>query len=180
VPSQVTPASILRVVSLQAPTFYTNSTNRITVEALYTGTSQQKVRFTLTTTGTVEILNSVQLVNATPNQLLQQAFEVAVHNTTGTVLFGLSIVTPNASLSYSLPVLVLARRSATTTTTTIPQTVISRNITKYAPLALGVAALVVVAAMVVRGTKKRPRYNAEREKELIRIREQIKRGDEHV
>jgi hypothetical protein len=180
VPSQVTPASILRVVSLQAPTFYTNSTNRITVGALYTGTSQQKVRFTLTTTGAVEILNSVQLVNATPNQLLQQNFTVIVHNTTGTVLFELNIGTPNASVSYSLPVLVLARRLvAAQTTTTIPPTVISRSITKYAPLALGVAALIVIV-MMVRGTRKRPRYNAEREKELIRIREQIKRGDEHA
>jgi hypothetical protein len=68
---------------------------------------------------------------------------------------------------------------AAQTTTTIPPTVISRSITKYAPLALGVAALIVIV-MMVRGTRKRPRYNAEREKELIRIREQIKRGDEHA
>ena len=179
---QSTPAPIgmLRVVSMQTPTFYTNSTNRITVGVLYTGTSEQKVEFILSTTSGATIINPVQFVNATPNQLLQEAFVVRSENVTGTEMFDLSIATSNATVSYTVPVIVLEKPSAAVISTTIPQTAISGAIIlKYSSLALGIAVLVIIV-IIVRGARKKPRYEAERAKELIRIREQIKRGDELV
>jgi YVTN family beta-propeller protein len=178
VTSPVAPTSILHVVSIQTPTLYANSTGRILVGVLYTGTSQQQVKFMLTTTGTVEINNPIQVVNATPNQLLQQAFIVKTYNATGTSLCDLSIETQNASVSYTLPVLVLEKPS-TITPAPIPSYVIPNISLKYALLALGIV-VIIMLAIAIRKRRKRQRYNPERAKELIRVREQIKRSDEHA
>jgi hypothetical protein len=180
VPSMPAPSSILRVVSMQTPTFYTNTTNKVSVGVLYTGTLLQKVKFTLTTAGTASVLNPVQFVNASPNQLLQQTFDIRTGNSTGTLLLNLGIETQNVSLNYTLPVIVMQKGGTTTATTTIPQApALWSNVVKYAPLALGIAVVCVVILMI-RRSGKRPRYQPERAKELIRIREQIKRSDEHA
>jgi len=48
------------------------------------------------------------------------------------------------------------------------------------PWVAGVVAVCIAAFLLLRGIRRKPRYQAERAKELIRIREQIKRSDEHV
>lgn len=178
VQSQPTPTSILKVVSIQTPTFYANTLNKVSVGVLYTGTTMQGVRFTLTTPGTATVLNPIQLVNASPNQLLQETFNIRTENATGTLLLNLGIEAQNASINYTLPVIVMQK--FTPTTSTIPQvTTTPINVAKYVPWAVG-AAVVVAAAYLVRGIRRRPRYQPGRAKELIRIREQIKRSDEHA
>jgi hypothetical protein len=179
VPSVATPSSVLRVVSIQTPTFYTNSTNKVSVGVLYTGTLQQNVKFVLTTTGTATVMNPVQFVNASPNQLLQQTFSIKTMNMTGTLLLNLGIETQNVSLNYTLPVLVLLKSGPTSTTSTIPQVSYMTTVIRYAPLILGIAAVCIVV-FALRRMGKRPKYQPERAKELIRIREQIKRSDEHA
>ena len=177
--SRVAPTGVLRVVNIQTPTFYTNSTNRITVGVLYTGTLQQNVSFIMTTTGNATILNPVLIVNASPNQLLQETFNVRTGHETGTVLFDLGIEAPNASLNYTLPVIVLPKTGPVTTTMPQQTTITGAQATKYVLIVLAVAAAGLLAGWL-RGIGKRPRYNAERAKGLINIREQIKRSDEHA
>ena len=178
VQSQPAPASILRVVSIQTPTFYENSSNKVTVGVLYTGTEQQDVKFVLSTTGMASITNPVQIVNASPNQFIQKSFSIRTANLTGTLLFTLYISSENASLNYTLPVIVLQNNALPTTT--MPQIIPSNiPIGKYAPWIAGVA-LVCIIAFLIQGIRRRPRYQEGRAKELIRIREQIKRSDEHA
>ena len=176
-PSAPAPQSILRVVNVQAPTFYTNSTNRITVGVLYTGTTYQQVAFELTTPGTATILNPVQVVNASPNQLLTQEFGVKTGGATGTLLFNLRIAAQGASLNYSLPVVVLQKTSQSIT---MPQISVSgEDLLKYSALAIGLVVLAVITIMASR-LRRRSRYSGEQAKELIRVREQIKRSDENA
>ena len=178
VPSVPPPTSILRVVSIQTPTFYANSVNRVTVGVLYTGTMPQSVKFALTTTGTAEVLNPVQIVNASPNQLLQQTFNVKTMNATGTLMLSLGIESRNASVNYTLPAIVLQSPQAAITTT-IPQAITSgAQAMKYVSVVLAVAAAGVVAGWI-RGIRKRPRYDAEKANELIRLRERMKRSEEN-
>jgi hypothetical protein len=173
--SKPSPASILRVLSIQAPTLYANTIGKITVSTLYTGSSQQFVTFTLATTGSATIQHSIQAVNASPNQLLEQTFYVRAGNTTGTLLFSLSIETPNASLEYSIPVLVLPVSAVPTST--IAQASAYSKALRYTPIVVGAIVLAAAAATAQRWMK-RPKYKVDREKELIRVREQIKRSDE--
>jgi hypothetical protein len=180
VPSAPTSSSLLKVVSMQTPTFYTNSINQISVGVLYTGTMPHGVKFMLTTPGTATVLNSVQLVNATPKQLLQQTFDVRTNNMTGTLILELQIEAQNLSMNYTLPVLVLQKGGPASTTSTVPQVAsyVAKTI-RYGIPVLGVAAACAIAYMLHRNGR-RPKYQDERAKELIRIREQIKRSDEHA
>jgi hypothetical protein len=50
---------------------------------------------------------------------------------------------------------------------------------KYLPWIAGLA-IVCIVVLMVRRSRRGPRYSVDRAKELIRIREQIKRSDEHV
>ncbi len=178
----VASSSILRVVDIQAPTFYQNSSNKVTVGVLYTGTALQPVKFTLSTSGVASIVNPVQVVNASPNQLIQRNFYINTGNETGTLLFNLYIDSANASVNYTLPVIVLQKSGTSLATTTVPQTVSSLPmvlIIRYLPWVAGLA-IVCIAALMIRRSRRGPRYSVDRAKELIRIREQIKRSDEHV
>lgn len=177
VKSQPATSGVLKVVSIGAPTFYTDSVNKVTVGVLYTGTSLQDVKFTMTTTGTETVINPVQFVNASPNQLLQTTFNVRTGNTTGTDLFALSITALNATVNYTLPVFVM-QKSASATTTIAQAPISGAAIVRGAEYVAGAAAIAIAVFLII-SLRKRPRYKAERAKELIRLREQIKRSDEH-
>jgi hypothetical protein len=170
-------SSILRVVSLQVPTFYVNSTDNVMVGVLYTGTSQQQVKFMLTSSGDVSILNAVQTVNATPNKLLMQSFLVKTGNSTGTVIFDMRVETRNASINYTLPALVLQRQQQGTSTTIAQGGIPIDALTRYVLVAGAITAVIILGRIGLRMQRK-PRYEPERAKELIRMREQIKRSDE--
>lgn len=180
--SKPAPTDILRLINVQVPTFYTNSSNLISVSALYTGTSQQSVAFSLFSQGTLTVINSIQTVNATPNQLLDRSFHVLTNNATGTLILTLSIATNGASLNYTIPVLVL-QKPALITTTTIPQAMgLNVYALQYLLSLFGVIAVFAVIATLRASINKRRRQRLKPEiaKELRNIKEQIRRSDEHT
>lgn len=179
-PSILRATSILKVVNFSLPTFYTNSTNKITVSILYTGTSGQKVYFYLTAPPGINVYNATQITNATPNELLTKSFQIITNRNSGTIILNLYVNTQGANTTYSLPVVVLQNQSTVIPpTTTIRATgsgisINTKDVIKYAEIIVAIILIVLLiyGVMVMLG---RPRYKKARATELITIKEQIKR-----
>ena len=171
-------SSILRVVNMDVPLLYVDSKGILEVDALYTGTEAQNVTFRLSTPDEASIANPVQVVNASPNHLLSRSFLITTSNYSGTILMPLSITTGGATLNYTIPVVVLQRAPAPTTT--IAQQVQTGG-TNYA--AVAAAAVIVVAGgwlLLFKfrwgGRGRIPHFD--RRRELFRVREQIRMSDQ--
>ena len=172
-PSQPTPQSLIKVFSINIPTFYADTNGSITVDALYTGTSVQKVSLSVTAPPGTVVSNPSYVVNASPNQLIVARFAVNPGSGTGTQLLDLYVNTNGANLTYTIPVLVLARTSPPPSTTTVPQGYLSQYILQRIDV-IFILALVAAALLVFSIARRRPRYSRERSEKLIRIRERIK------
>ena len=173
-PSQPTGPSILKVVDIGIPTFYQNSNEQIGVSALYTGTSSQQVAFSLSAPQTATISNSTYFVNATPNELLVHNFNVATKGYTGTLLFQLQVSTKGAVYNYTLPIVVLPTSTASLGSYPILN-FIAQN--RWAIASVAVAIALVIILSLLRSTLSRPRYDADTQSRLIRLREHIKRSE---
>ncbi len=184
-----TSTSIFRMLDMEVPTFYADSNGTIKIEALYTGTSAQQVDFTLLGQPSTIIYNASQRVNASPNQVIDISFPQRVSNSTGTLIEELYVNTPGANLTYSIPVLVLARPIATTTivttttiapvkqvTTGITYEAVMKAIDRYSDLII-LFIIAVIAGAAIGALRKRPRYSSKRAKRLSQIKEQITRGE---
>lgn len=193
IPSILRPLSLLKIVNFSLPTFYTNSTEKMSVDVLYTGTSGQSVYFYLTAPPSVTIYNSTQLVNATPNQLLVRNFIVKTGGTPGTLIFTLYINTQNTNVSYSLPIVVLQNGQPTgsgssSSTSTIKAVVggttkpISINIKGYIAYIVAAVAILLIVLLIygVMVVLNRPNYNRQRLKKLMDVKNQIKRQGGNV
>ncbi|MEM0202146.1 MAG: hypothetical protein QXR73_03130, partial [Candidatus Micrarchaeaceae archaeon] len=178
VPSTVSPSNIIKVIGISVPTFYVNETGSINLTAFYTGTSSQGVNVSLTAPVGYTVRNSSQYFNVTPNSAFIKRFEV-IPDSTGTMLLELYISTHGASLSYSIPALVLAKPIVTTTpTTTVPQTAINA-ITKSAPYYATIALiilLIIIVIVIISRVASKPKYNSDRAEKLKQLRETMKRG----
>ena len=182
------PPKLLNVLSIGVPTFYSNFMNNITVDVLYTGSKPQDVNLSLSGPVTQRIENPDIVINATSNQVISASFYVKTGNFTGTLLLYLHISTPGASLNYSLPSLVMPLpASAIKPSQQPPATIYSVfkgliayiNANMYMVVyAAAIAAVIVAlaAALKLAGSKNVSRYDEERAKRLIELREHIKRG----
>ncbi|MDE1810617.1 MAG: hypothetical protein KGH66_01065 [Candidatus Micrarchaeota archaeon] len=182
VPQAPAPQSVLRVLNINIPTFYTNYTNEIAASVLYTGITQSQITFVLTGPPGTLISGSTQQISASSNQQVSARFKVTTPSTPGTELLGLTISQGNSTQSYSLPVVVLPAAAASPASAG-QHPGISINVQmKDIAIAAGAAAalaLLVYAAVYIRSQGPgRPRYRKDRSEQLIRIREQIKRSDQ--
>lgn len=175
VPSAIKPSSLLKVIDINTPTFYSNSTNVISVEELYTGTSSQQVVVQLLAPPGVSINPNFITVNATPNQAMIQKFYVTMGSFTGTEMLNLYISTIGFNATYALPAVVLPLPTTTITTTIAAVKRQAIPSTYYA----ATATILIIIILLFLGMKyaKRPKYNADRVSELKQIRETIKREE---
>lgn len=177
VPSVPAVSSLLKVVDIDVPTFYAGTENAISLSFFYSGTSPQQVSAYLTGPPSVMIYNSSQVINASPNGAYTEYFGVQP-SSTGTAMLNLYIGTQGANLSYSIPVLVLAK-PVTTTSTTIPQAEAAGLSTSEAMGYGLLAAILLVIALIIIAIAKsmdRPKYDPGRAERLKRLRESIKRA----
>ncbi len=173
VPSYVKPSSTLRLININVPTFYANTTGHIVAEELYTGTSIQSVAVQLLGPPGISIVPSLIIENASPNQVLVQIFNVSMLSS-GTTMLNLYISMQGFNETYSIPALVLAP----TTTTTIPQTMQPKpsSLSQSLESALIFTILIIlIFSIIVANRKRGPRYSEERASSLKEIREMIKR-----
>ncbi|MGC8538212.1 MAG: hypothetical protein ACP5MZ_04535 [Candidatus Micrarchaeia archaeon] len=183
-PSVPKPSSILRLLSISSPTFYTNSTSSISMDLLYTGAAPQQVFFAATAPYGITVLNPSFYINATPNEFITESIPVATTSATGTFMISVYVSTPGANLTSSLPILVLPAlpKPITTTvqpTTTVPAITFPRMSTILIFSFISVIIFGTAIALIARRAYKRPRYNEERLAHALRIRERIKRSDEN-
>ena len=171
--SFVPPQDILRVISVNIPTLYENSTGTISADTLYTGTKAENITFTLVGPPGVIVGNPVREVFALPNQFITEAFPVSTNDTTGTLLMQLYINAANFNITQSLPVLMLPK-STTTIPISVPP-VIARN---GSVILIAITLIVAVVAFIVALARigGRPKTNADRLRRLKMIKDEIKRG----
>ena len=186
IPSVLRSMSVLKIVNFSLPTFYTNSTEKISADVLYTGTSGQSVYFYLTAPPGVTIYNSTQVANATPNQLLSRDFVVKTGGNPGTLIFTLYIDTQSTNITYSLPIVVLqnphgAQTVQSTTTikaatggTTKGGSINIKGYTDYIVVSVAIL-LIVLLIYGVMVISNRPSYNRQRVKRLMEVKDQIRR-----
>ena len=179
VPTQPAPSSILRVVNIAFPTFYTNSSNNIHVYSLFTGTQNQQIHYTLTSPSGIQVINATQIINASPNQLLSPSFQIQTTSQSGTYLLNLYIQTQGFNATYSLPLIVLTNPSqgSTTTSRAFPITLRLNNSSIDAIAIIGGIVAIIIAALLLNGYLQKPRYHRETSEQLVRLREQIKRSE---
>ncbi|MGI0141415.1 MAG: hypothetical protein ACREBF_02055 [Candidatus Micrarchaeales archaeon] len=179
-PSLASQSSILKVVNIAFPTFYTNASNKIQIFALYTGTTPQPVTFTLTSPSGITISNFSQVVEAQPNQLLSPTFNVSAGSNQGTYLLNLFITTPGYSSNYTLPLIVLnSQQGSSGGGTSLGLPTLHLGNTEL-PI-FGLSGIIVIVAIVIYYLRKqmsKPKYRRETSEQLVRLREQIKRSED--
>jgi hypothetical protein len=158
-------SSILKVVNISVPAFYTGSINRIYVHALYTGASTGTVNFTLIGPG-VKIYNSTASLTATPGQYITSSFEIATSGKPGTALLTLYVSSDGAETTYTLPVVIMSRTGISLGWSTIEE---------YGVLAAA-AALIIISAYAIRKRGRGRRIGDGRRSELRDINEQMQGG----
>ena len=168
-------SSILKILNINIPTFYTNSTNEIDVMALYTGTAPQDVYYNLNGPPGTTIYNATQCGKMNPTQISTMKFYVKTAGQPGTILLSLSINTTGFSQTDTLPVLVI--ESSFVAQRPEPNTVLAR-ILAVLMYAIGTAIAVLVLYMIAkRAGSGRSRYSSDRAERLIRMRERIRESD---
>ncbi|MEM3290782.1 MAG: hypothetical protein QW046_04625 [Candidatus Micrarchaeaceae archaeon] len=184
-PSLPKPSSILRLLSISSPTFYTNSTASISMNLLYTGTAPQQVFFAVTAPYGISVPKPSFYINATPNEFITLSIPIVTTSATGTFMVSIFASTAGANITSSLPILVLP--ALPKPTTTVPQTTTVPAISLppiSAPTILifsfiSVIILGAAIAYTARRVRNRPRYDNERLAHALRIRERIKRSGEN-
>ena len=178
-PSNTNQSGILKIISIYISNIYQNSNGTVAVTALYTGTSEQQVRFTLSGTQNMSIANPVAYINATPNELITHTFKIADDNYTGTVITALSVSTPGAAYNRSIEIEMLQT----------PATVVSKQLSGYplitfalsyrqwifaGVIAIVLAVIIIFAIRSAKAARFRPGDSRAR---IIRLREHIKRTE---
>jgi len=173
VPSYVKPSSTLRIININVPTFYVNQSNKIIVSELYTGTTTQSVMIQLLAQPGIVVKPGLVIVNASPNEVLTQAFNVT-SSSAGTMMLSLYLAMQGYNATYSIPALVLAP----ITTTTIPQAIQPKPIaisSYYLEILLIFVILIVLVLALLARRRNMPKYSEEKLGELKELREMIKR-----
>ena len=181
--SSLNPPSNLNVLKIIVPTFYTNSTNHISITSLYTGTINSEISFMLSNYGSLNIENPIQTFNVSPNKLFYTNFNISTNSSTGTMLIALLIKGTNTNYSYSIPILVTNRINNTEITNKKAQN--TTNLTSQSfeylinstTIYIGVTLLFLFFLIIYLVTKmNKSRYSKERGQELRRIKDQVERS----
>lgn len=142
----------ISISNLYLPTLYTNSTGRISIYAVYTNATPQKVTFSLNAPPGITIVNSTRSINATLNESINETFQVITGPDSGTFLLNLRADAPGGSVNQTVPVFVIPKPVFTVT---IPSTV-----TNLPPVSTGnietVIGVVAAAAIIGYAISKNP------------------------
>ncbi|MGC8694069.1 MAG: hypothetical protein ACP5RI_00385 [Candidatus Micrarchaeia archaeon] len=180
-------SSILKIININIPTFYVNSSNYINVTLLYRGDQTQKISMYLSGPISATIYNSTKYIYATPNEAFARSFLIKP-SSSGTMMLNLNIYTENASLNYSIPVLVLPKpptiNVTNVTTKELSESPLSSLIAYISILNSSTSIAIIILIFIVfvlllyvARKKDKPRYNKERAENLKNMREMIKRGE---
>ena len=176
VPSPVPASSVLKVVEISAPSLYSNTSGYVNASIFYTGTTAQQVSFYLTGSPRATIADPLQIVNASPNQLLDRHFRVFAGNYTGTLLLYLYVTSSTANLTESIPVIVSPAPAATTIAQQPPST-IGMQIPKSAlPVLVALVIALIALLSILKLRRRRPKYSEDRARTLIKLRKRIQGG----
>ncbi len=179
VPSPINQSSIMKIVDVYISNIYQNSNGTLAVTVLYTGTAEQQIRFALSGTQNISILDPIAYINATPNELITHAFRISDDNYTGTVVSTLSVSTNGASYSEPVEIDLLQTPAAITSKQLSGYPIITFMLMYRQWLIEGVIliALIVIAIFAmkaIRGARFKPRDSRAR---IIRLRGHIKRTE---
>ena len=171
-PGPIQLPSILKIINISVPTFYTSSINHILVHALYTGTSAGRVNFTIIGPSGSKMLNSTLILNATPGQYLTSNFEIDTDGKTGTMLLTLYISANGAETTYTLPVIIF-KNSQESLLSQLQNVLLSSGI-----IIIIFAAVLFTISMYFarRGRRKGAKFSEEQWEELKNVRDQIENG----
>ena len=161
--------SNFNVTGASLPILYINSTEQIQINLRYTGAAAANAVLFLPSVPEVTITNATRVASVSPNEQIQETFFVTARNYTGTALLRLHVTSGGVNSTYTFPIIILARP------TDLPGLALY-FLRKYGYeiLAVIMAAAAVVAYAVTR--KRSPkRYDPERAKRLITLREQMER-----
>ncbi len=178
--AQPSPNEEIRIINFSLPTFYTDSRGSIAVEALYTGTKPDSLDFYVSAPPGVTVVNSTQVINATPNQLVTKRFALETGGAAGTVILELYVTSSSANITYSLPVIVLQKgqlqgASPGNTGGTAYGAFTLGSLVPYLPYAAAaiLIGILIYATILISG---KPRYNSKRAKKLMAIKEELRKN----
>ena len=188
IPSAIGLTNLIRIVNFSLPSLYTNSTAKVSADVLYTGTGPQTVSFYLTAPPGITVSNASQYTDALPNMLISKSFYITTNKNTGTVILTLYIDTKGSNLTYSLPLIVLAKQQggagAALQTSTVPP---ESSASLLPQISLGGytryfegAGLIILIVLLIYGAiviVSRPHRKRERVNRLMGIKNQIRHAD---
>ncbi len=176
-PSQESPQNLLKIVNVNVPIVYTNSTATLQVDMLYTGTTPEPILFVLGGSSSIFIKNNTQSVNASPNDNIVRQFEIQTGPNPSTVLLTLYVYSANANLSYSIPLVVLPKTAEQSTQIVVETGGAQQSQLSHQDIAaLSLVGVVILAAALVYIAKvgsRRVRYNPDRAYKLKRLSDKI-------
>ena len=167
-------SSIITILNTVIPPFYTNSSGTLQLQALYTGTGEQQINFTLTSAPGITIKNALQSINATPNQLISPSFTILTSAVQGTFLVYVKVIAQGYNYSYTIPLTVMPNQTghvsvASAGAVTLPQ------IPYFYAVTATVLIILTSILIMARRRSGMPKYAPERAERMVRLREQIKR-----
>ena len=178
-PSSISPLKLFRITGMSLPALFTNSYGSVNVSAIYTGMIPSTVLLYLVGSSGLKVLNASYSQNIAPNRQVFHSFKVAAGPVSGTYLMYLYASVAGTNYNYTLPLLVENLVPSTTVLPAVPpQSILKRNIYKYAAYAAMAVMAIVIVTYATYKYKNKPRYNPKVAKELVEItdRERSKKG----
>ncbi len=173
-PQPTKQSSIITLLNTVIPPFYTNSSGTLQLQALYTGTGEQQINFTLTSASGITIKNALQSINATPNQLISPSFTILTSAVQGTFLVYVKVIAQGYNYSYAMPLTVMPNQTGHVSVASAGAATQPQIPYFYAVTAI---ALIILTSILIMARRKlgMPKYTPERAERMVRLREQIKR-----
>ena len=173
-PQPTKQSSIITILNTVIPPFYTNSSGTLQLQALYTGTGEQQINFTLTSASGITIKNALQSINATPNQLISPSFTILTSAVQGTFLVYVKVIAQGYNYSYAIPLTVMPNQTGHVSVASAGAATQPQIPYFYAVTA---TVLIILTSILIMARRKlgMPKYTPERAERMVRLREQIKR-----
>jgi hypothetical protein len=178
------PEQILRVTHVDAPIIYADTPANVSIEFLYTGAMPATVSLSLASTSGVSVYPASYTLGVLPNQIISRTFMIYATGT-GTQMTELYITSPEGNLTYNIPLVALAASPSSTATNPDSQNQTGGEglglslIADHPFYAMAAATLVAAAAAAMFWINRPQTYSREKSKKLIKLREQIKKGNEN-
>ena len=162
-------SSILRIVNLSVPIFYTNALNHIFVDALYYGAQAGSINFTVIGAKGASVSNQTVTLNATPGEYLTSNFYIKTDGKPGTALLTLYVSANGATTTYTVPIVIVSNPS---NTLAYQLHGLSTNYLAYAAIFAAAAVICIAAYSLVR-KQRPPKFNYDQFGELKSAKNQI-------